>query len=107
MAKRSFKCSKCDRSFMMAAHLARHMNTIHASPQEKAAAKRKAAAKKKGNVKKVKPVKKAKRKVAGRPTGIAARLKLRDLSIEQLTELMEAARAEARRKLAALRASIG
>ncbi len=31
MAKKKFKCPKCDRSFSMAAHLARHANTIHAS----------------------------------------------------------------------------
>lgn len=29
MAKQSFKCPKCDRSFSMAAHLGRHKNTIH------------------------------------------------------------------------------
>ncbi len=29
MAPGSFKCSKCERTFSMAAHLARHQNTIH------------------------------------------------------------------------------
>ncbi len=29
MAKGAFKCPKCDRTFSMAAHLARHTNTIH------------------------------------------------------------------------------
>ena len=29
MARRRFKCSKCDRRFSMAAHLARHVNAIH------------------------------------------------------------------------------
>ena len=29
MARAAFRCSKCDRKFAMAAHLARHMNTIH------------------------------------------------------------------------------
>ncbi len=29
MTPGSFKCTKCDRSFSMAAHLARHQNTIH------------------------------------------------------------------------------
>lgn len=29
MARAAFKCKKCDRKFSMAAHLARHMNTIH------------------------------------------------------------------------------
>ena len=28
MARAAFKCSKCDRTFSMKAHLARHMNTI-------------------------------------------------------------------------------
>ena len=37
MAKRRrFKCAKCDRKFSMAAHLARHMSTIHASKKIKA-----------------------------------------------------------------------
>lgn len=31
MATGKFKCPKCDRSFSMAAHLARHANTIHAT----------------------------------------------------------------------------
>ncbi len=29
MARKKFKCSKCDRRFSMAAHLARHVNAIH------------------------------------------------------------------------------
>ncbi len=37
MAKRRrFKCAKCDRKFSMAAHLARHMSTLHASKKVKA-----------------------------------------------------------------------
>lgn len=44
MAK-SYKCSKCTRKFGMPAHLARHMNTIHASGASKAKAKAKARAK--------------------------------------------------------------
>jgi len=31
MTPGSFKCPKCDRSFIMAAHLGRHTNTIHGS----------------------------------------------------------------------------
>ena len=34
--QRRFKCSRCDREFSMAAHLARHMNTLHASNKVKA-----------------------------------------------------------------------
>ncbi len=35
MARRMFKCPKCDRRFSMAAHLARHTSTIHASKSKK------------------------------------------------------------------------
>ena len=79
MAKTRIKCPKCDRTFSMAAHLARHMNTIHVSPAKRKA-KAKALAKKRGKrvqskkgAKRAKP--KAKRKVAkrvarvGRPAG--------------------------------------
>ena len=38
---RKFKCSKCDRTFSMAAHLARHQNTTHgAKPKRKIARKK-------------------------------------------------------------------
>ena len=44
MAKRRrFKCGKCDRLFLMAAHLARHMNTIHARKAMSKTAKKKPA----------------------------------------------------------------
>ncbi len=35
MARRMFKCPKCDRRFAMAMHLARHTSTIHASKSKK------------------------------------------------------------------------
>ena len=111
MAKGDFTCSKCGRSFGMAAHLARHMSTIHASPQKRAAAKRKRAAAKRKKAgtrkravgrpkKKVKKVRRAKGRTLGRPTGVVARLGLRSLALEQLCEVIEAAQAEARRKMA-------
>lgn len=40
---RKFKCSKCDRRFSMAAHLARHQNTVHSAKPRKKVAKRKLA----------------------------------------------------------------
>ncbi len=44
MAKRRrFKCAKCDRKFSMAAHLARHMSTLHASKKVKATKKKRAS----------------------------------------------------------------
>lgn len=57
MAK-SFKCTKCNRTFSMAAHLARHMNTIHGAKKGKRPTARKA--------------KKVGRRV-GRPKGVRAR----------------------------------
>ncbi len=45
MAKqRRLKCTKCDRKFSMAAHLARHMSTLHASRKIKAAKRASVAA---------------------------------------------------------------
>jgi hypothetical protein len=60
---RKFKCSKCDRTFTMAAHLARHQNTVHgAKPKKKTARKklrRRPAAKR--------PARKLARRAAKRP----------------------------------------
>ena len=87
-----FQCSRCDRTFSMAAHLARHMSTIHSRKGKKKAAKKKA-------VRRGRP---AGRKVGrpGRPKGVAALLKLKGMTLEQLSQLLTAARIEARRKLA-------
>ena len=40
---RKFKCPKCDRTFSMAAHLARHQNTMHRAKSRKKVAKQKVA----------------------------------------------------------------
>ncbi|UCC31560.1 MAG: C2H2-type zinc finger protein [Phycisphaerales bacterium] len=58
MAK-SFRCTKCDRTFSMPAHLARHLNTIHRRKKGKKPAAGKA--------------KKVKRRV-GRPKGVRAKV---------------------------------
>lgn len=47
MARRKFKCSRCDRRFTMAAHLARHKNAAHGTRKVKAAARKGKAASKK------------------------------------------------------------
>ena len=105
MPKKKFKCSKCDRSFSMAAHLARHVSTLHASPKArkakaaKAAAKkrrsRKGGTKKRGTAKKRGPAKKR-----GRPSGVVSRLGLRDMTLQQLGDVINAAREMAQRKIA-------
>lgn len=66
MAEKELKCPKCDRSFSMAAHLARHVNATHARKTAKRVAKKRKAAKKRKTVKKRKAVKK-RRKVARKP----------------------------------------
>ena len=93
-AKGKFKCSKCDRTFSMAAHLARHTSTMHVSKAKKEAAKRKAAKRRKAARRTGKRV--------GRPKGVAALLKLKSMTLEQLGQLLTAVRAEARRKLTEL-----
>ena len=99
MPKKSFKCSKCSRSFKMKAHLARHMSAGHG---KKKTIKKKVA-KKRAGPKRAKKVRRQKTKAVGRPKGATARLGLRNMSLEQLIELIAAARGEARRKIAELR----
>ena len=98
MPKKMFKCSKCDRSFKMAGHLARHLSATHGAKKKRKTkvAKR---AKRRG--------KKRTMKRAGRPKGAASRLGLKTMSLERLTELIDAARGEARSRLAEIEASIG
>lgn len=95
MPRKKFKCSKCSRSFSMAAHLARHKSTIHASP----AAKAKRKAKKRG----VGRPKGSGIKRSGRPSGFVSRLGLRQMSVEQLCDVIDAAREAARGKINDLR----
>ena len=99
--KKSLKCPKCPRTFSMAAHLARHLSSTHAS------AKKKVAAKKKRKAKAARKAKRAGAKRLGRPKGVVARLGLRDMTLEQLTDVIAAARAEAHGKLRELHASLG
>ena len=94
MARGKFRCARCKRTFSMAAHLARHKSTIHASKsKKKAGAKRKT--RRRRTVKR-----------AGRPKGVAARLKLQGLTLEQLGQLIAAARVQARRKMSELKKAL-
>ncbi len=97
MPKKTFKCSKCDRSFKMAGHLARHLSATHGAKKRKTKVAKKA--KRRG--------KKRTMKRAGRPKGSTSRLGLKKMSLEQLTQLIDAARGEARSRLAEIEASIG
>ncbi len=97
MPKKTFKCSKCDRSFKMAGHLARHLSATHGKKTKKKTTVKKA--KRRG--------KKRTMKKAGRPKGSTSRFGLKAMSLERLTELIDAARGEARSRLAEIEASIG
>ena len=131
MAKKTLKCPKCDRMFSMQAHLARHVSAAHSKKKKKAKKKtakrrKKTAAKRKkkkaakrakktvvrrkkkqpGRKKRTSSSKKRKKKV-GRPRGSGGRRGLKKLSLEALTNLIGAARKEAKSRLKELEASIG
>ena len=96
MAKK-YSCSKCDRKFSMPAHLARHMS----SHGVKAAAKpAKTSGKRRGR-----PPGSKNRKVA-RSTRSVAGINLGTMHLHELTDLIEAARAEARVKLRELEVAL-
>ena len=90
MPKKKFKCSKCDRSFSMAGHLGRHMNATHGSGLAKATTKK---------------VKRRAGKKAGPSAGLVSRLGLRNMTLEQLQDVIAAAREQGRRKIGELRAA--
>ncbi len=87
MPKAPFKCSLCGRSFKMKAHLARHQTAGHCAKPNPASKKTKS---------------KGKRKAMGRPLGVARRFGLDTMSIDELGELLMAARAEGKRRIAEL-----
>jgi hypothetical protein len=97
MAK--FKCSKCDRKFSMPAHLARHMSASHGVKKKRSSAKK---AKRRGRPP-GRRTGKAARGRRGRPSSLGARLGLRNMNLDQLIEVIDAARGEAHRKIEAFR----
>ena len=88
----------------MAAHLARHLSSTHASPQKKAAAKKKRGAKKRTAARKKPGVKKVKN--GRRRKRTASTRGLRNMSVEALSKLIADARAELRGKVAAIQKAI-
>ena len=95
MPRKKHKCPKCDRSFKMAAHLARHAGSAHGAKKKKVAKKARR-----------RPMKRTAKKL-GRPKGSTSRLGLKKMSLERLTELIDAARHEARSRLAEIESAIG
>ncbi len=96
MPKKSFKCNKCDKSFSWPGPFAWHMQSMHGAKKKRKTAKK---AKRRG--------KKRTMKKAGRPKGSTSRFGLKDMSLERLTELIDAARHEARSRLADIETLIG
>lgn len=90
-----FKCEKCGKGFGMAMHLGRHMTTIHGQAPAKPASPAKATAP-------TKPakVRGPKARPIGRPPGVVGRLGLRNMSLEQLVEVISAVKDEATRRIA-------
>ncbi len=97
MPKTTLKCTKCDRTFTKPGPFAWHMQSMHGAKKKKKAKAKKA--KWRG--------KKRTMKKAGRPKGTASRLGLKTMNLEQLMQLIDAARGEARSRLAEIEASIG
>ena len=98
MPKKTFKCKKCDRTFTRPGPFAWHMQSMHGAKKKR----------------KTKTAKKAKRrgkkrtmKKGGRPKGSTSRFGLKTMSLEQLMQLIDSARIEARRRLADIESSIG
>ncbi len=98
MPKKTFKCSKCDRSFKMAGHLARHQSATHGKKTKKKTTTAKKAKRR---------CKKRTIKRSGRPKVSVSRFGLKTMSLEKLTQLIDSARGEARRRLAEIESSIG
>jgi len=96
MPKTTFKCKKCDKTFTRPGPFAWHMQSMHGAKKKKATAKK---AKRRG--------KRQTMKRAGRPKGSTSRLGLKTMSLEQLMQLIDVARHEARSRLAEIGASIG
>lgn len=89
MPRKLVKCNICGRTFNLPLHLGRHMATIHGSSARKATKK---AKKRMGKI--------------GRPMGAASKFGLRGMGIEQLKSLIDAARQEARLRLAEIERSL-
>ena len=85
----TFKCKKCGKKFAMAMHLGRHMATMHGQRPKKAA-KRAARKGRRG----------------GRPPGVVGRLGLRGMSLDQLVQVIAAAKQEAASRLTELQEAI-
>ena len=88
----SFKCKKCGKTFAMAMHLGRHMTTTHGQASKSAKKKAKKAARR--------AARKGRR--VGRPAGVVGRLGLRNMSLDQLVQVISAAKEEANRRIAAI-----
>lgn len=102
--RKNLHCPKCDRTFSMAAHLARHVNSMHGSGRKKkktggwGGARTKSTASFGMRRGPGRPPK-AKRAWGTRGRGRSATMSLAGLGLEQLQDLMEAAREEARKRL--------
>ncbi len=97
MPRKTFKCSQCNRTFTRPGPFAWHMQSMHGAKKKKKTPAKKA---KKRSVRR-------RKKRAGRPKGVPARLGLKDMSLEQLSQVIDAARAEARQRLVELEKVIG
>lgn len=102
MAKNTHKCPKCDRSFMMAAHLGRHMTTMHGTVGKAAAKKKKTGKTKTGKRRGPKPGTRRGATRGRRP----AMMSLKGGSLGNLARLVDDARSELQRRIRELESAI-
>lgn len=96
MARVEFKCARCGRGFKMKAHLARHLSASHG-------VKKRGAAGRKVKARRGRP---PRAKGAWRNARAASPVQLSNLSVEQLGDLIAAARVEAHRRIEDLQKSM-
>lgn len=84
----ALKCKECGQSFSLPMHLGRHMATRHGQVSVKSAMKAATGGKR------------------GRPSGLTVRLGLRSMSLDQLLEVINLAKAEASQRIAQLQVTL-
>lgn len=95
--QKNLECPKCGRKFSMPAHLARHMSSHDgAASKKKASRKTRARKAKRGPGR---PKGSTNKKAATTAARSVAGFNLRGMQIQELSDLIDAARDEARRKL--------
>ena len=106
---KSLRCNRCDRTFAMPAHLARHMSAAHGfSPRGRQRIRGRAKARARGRGRRGRPMvvgNSAARR--GRPPRVVTRLGLIRLSNDELVQVMDATRSLLQERIRMLQRYLG